>query len=821
MLFSHRRSDHLKPAFPSSQRRRAIFESLEDRRLLTASPGSDAFSHLDVNRDGTITELDALQVINVLQADHIASGLGKSDAEPRHDVNQDGKVSAVDALWVINFVNSEDEYVITQSMQSEPAPTASISLPGQIRARDIVELTIHSINDLDLSTIDYLEIDWGDGRVTEIKDDLSQPLTRLHSYSIDPATAVVEVRAVPHIGSAIVLQNASIDVVANSPFIVDRANEGLTAEIYDNMTFTGPSVSVRTDPTIDFDFGVGSPDPNLNIGSAPFSIRWQGQFNPIQTTNYTFFAEVGENDTVDFYLDNQLLFTASDGEQSATILLTEDQSVDLKVDYVAGAGVSKIRVGSETGSSFKTALPRNQLLPLVPANQLRSGVLVETFEPIAPSPPLSSIAELRDDETFVANTPSTASDISSFSYSAVPGEKASRIRGIVSPPVSGHYTLHLAASDEAELWLSQGVTSDTSRLIASVATPTLMEGFTDANAGLSASVFLVAGQDYYIETLQVHDDPVATNHLSVAWTRPDQLASGPQLIGNEFLRPIVPQVSLHAEISQTYEVFSVDSSMRFVVIRDDDLGRDLPVAYTLGGTATNGADYPADTGTVIIPAGQRSAEIELVVTKDGLPEPTETVVVRLVADPAYQLGSEFTRQVTGTIDGEAIGGAESLPPDPILLSSFSYYDVDSTNAVVEFEETDSRLPFVDAVPGNNAIRVDVNSFSNPWDIAFSHTLQSTEIVDGDKLFVSVWARSANLDGSPVTVGMRLQESDSYYGSEQTWEVDDEWTPLLWPIVADFNGNATASRGLDIRLGYQQQSVELAGFGLQNCQPRQI
>ncbi|MCR9210317.1 MAG: PA14 domain-containing protein [bacterium] len=813
MLFSHRRSDHLKPAFPSSQRRRAIFESLEDRRLLTASPGSDAFSHLDVNRDGTITELDALQVINVLQADHIESGSGKSDAEPRHDVNQDGKVSAVDALWVINFVNDEDTRVITQSLQSEPAPTASISLPGQIRARDIAELTIHSINDLDLSTIDYLEIDWGDGRVTEIKDNLSQPLIRLHSYFIDPATAFVEVRAVPHVGSAIVLQNASIDVVANSPFIVDRANEGLTAEVYDNTTFTGPSVSVRTDPTIDFDFGVGSPDPNLNIGSAPFSIRWQGQFNPIQTTNYTFFAEVGENDTVDFYLDNQLLFTASDGEQSATILLTEDQSVDLKVDYVAGAGVSKIRVGSETGSSFKTALPRNQLLPLVPANQLRSGVLVETFEPVAPSPPLSSIAELRDDETFVANTPSTASDISSFSYSAVPGEKASRIRGIVSPPVSGHYTFHLAASDEAELWLSQGVTSDTSRLIASVATPTLMEGFTDANAGLSASVYLVAGQDYYIETLQVHDDPVATNHLSVAWTRPDQLASGPQLIGNEFLRPIVPQVSLHAEISQTNEVFSVDPSMRFVVKRDDDLGRDLPVAYTLGGSATNGADYLADSGTVIIPAGQRSAEIELVVTKDGLPEPTETVVVRLVADPAYQLGSEFTRQVTGTINGEAIGGAESLPPDPILLSSFSYYDVDSTNAVVEFEETDSRLPFVDAVPGNNAIRVDVNSFSNPWDIAFSHTLQSTEIVDGDKLFVSVWARSANLDGSPVTVGMRLQESGRYYGSEQTWEVDDEWTPLLWPIVADFNGNATASRGLDIRVGYQQQSVELAGLSL--------
>ncbi|WDQ17496.1 PA14 domain-containing protein [Rhodopirellula sp. P2] len=813
MLFSHRRSHRLKRTFSSRRLRKAIFESLEDRRLLTASPGGDTFSQLDVNRDGTVTALDALQVINVLQADQAASGAEKVAIESRHDVNQDGNVSAIDALWVINFVNEADLGPVSQSLQSEPAPTATISLPAEIRSRDIAELTIQSISDLDLTTIDHLEIDWGDGRVTKIEGDLWQPLTRLHAYFIEPTTALVEVRAVPHVGPAIVLQTATIEVIANSPSIVDRANEGLTAEIYDNTAFAGPSVSVRTDPTVDFDFGVGSPDPNLNIGSAPFSIRWQGNFNPTQSADHTFFAEVGENDTANFYLDDQLLFTASDGEQSATVPLVAGQSVGIKVEYVAGAGASKIRVGSETGSSFKTALLSNQLTPLVPAAQLRSGVLFETFETNSPAPSLTSVADLRSHAAFIGNTPTTASDLSSFRHSGLLGNQAVRIRGIVSPPVSGQYTFHLAASDKAELWLSQGVTSDNSRLLASVATPTPMEGFADPNAGLSASVYLVAGQDYYIETLQVHDDPVATNHLSVAWTRPDQLASGPQLVGNEFLRPIVPQVSLHAEISQTNEVFSSDPSMRFVVERNDDLGRDLPVAYTLGGTATNGADFPAHTGTVIIPAGQRSAEIELVVTKDGLPEPTETVVIRLVADPAYQLGSEFTRQVTGTIGGEALGGTELLPVDPILLPAFSYYDVSSPNAVVEFEETDPSLPFVDAAPGNNAIRVDVNSFTNPWDVAFSHTLPPTEIVDGDKLFVSLWARSANLDGSPVTVGMRLQESDSYHGKEQTWEVEDEWTPLLWPVVADFNNNATATRGLDIRLGYQQQSVELAGFSL--------
>ena len=48
---------------------------------------------------------------------------------------------------------------------------------------------------------------------------------------------------------------------------------GLTVTYYDNMDFSGPSVA-RIDPTIDFDWGNGSPDPA--IGSDSFSARWTG-----------------------------------------------------------------------------------------------------------------------------------------------------------------------------------------------------------------------------------------------------------------------------------------------------------------------------------------------------------------------------------------------------------------------------------------------------------------------------------------------------------------------------------------------------------------
>ena len=67
----------------------------------------------DVNRDGTITALDAVIVINRMNgsgANEIdaESGLSANDRQ-REDVDGDGKVSALDALLVINMLNERDQ----------------------------------------------------------------------------------------------------------------------------------------------------------------------------------------------------------------------------------------------------------------------------------------------------------------------------------------------------------------------------------------------------------------------------------------------------------------------------------------------------------------------------------------------------------------------------------------------------------------------------------------------------------------------------------------------------------------------------------------
>ncbi len=67
----------------------------------------------DVNRDGSVTALDALSIINQLNADNSLMALG-------FDINGDDKVSALDALMVINQIDQTNAF----SQEPQVAPVA-------------------------------------------------------------------------------------------------------------------------------------------------------------------------------------------------------------------------------------------------------------------------------------------------------------------------------------------------------------------------------------------------------------------------------------------------------------------------------------------------------------------------------------------------------------------------------------------------------------------------------------------------------------------------------------------------------------------------
>jgi len=76
----------------------------------------------------------------------------------------------------------------------------------------------------------------------------------------------------------------------------------------------------------------------------------------------------------------------------------------------------------------------------------------------------------------------------------------------------------------------------------------------------------------------------------------------------------------------------------FVVRRDGPTNNDLTITYEIGGTASNGVDYVALPGSVVIPAARRSARIVVVPIDDALPEGIETVVLKLKPSTDYAVG---------------------------------------------------------------------------------------------------------------------------------------------------------------------------------------
>ncbi|MEN6438544.1 MAG: DVUA0089 family protein [Syntrophobacter sp.] len=72
----------------------------------------------------------------------------------------------------------------------------------------------------------------------------------------------------------------------------------------------------------------------------------------------------------------------------------------------------------------------------------------------------------------------------------------------------------------------------------------------------------------------------------------------------------------------------------------------LTVNYTVGGSATSGADYKGLPGSVIIPAGRSSATIPVTPKDDSTFETRETVIVTLSAEPTYSVDFPDSAQVS-------------------------------------------------------------------------------------------------------------------------------------------------------------------------------
>lgn len=143
------------------------------------------------------------------------------------------------------------------------------------------------------------------------------------------------------------------------------AGTGLAATYYDNIDFTGATVS-RTDPTVNFDWGSGA--PATGIGVDTFSVRWNGQVQPRYSQTYTFYTN--SDDGVRLWVNGQQIINNwtdhSPTENSGTIALTAGQKYAIRMEFYERGGGALARLSWSSASQVKEIIPQSQLYPQTP-----------------------------------------------------------------------------------------------------------------------------------------------------------------------------------------------------------------------------------------------------------------------------------------------------------------------------------------------------------------------------------------------------------------------------------------------------------------------
>lgn len=140
---------------------------------------------------------------------------------------------------------------------------------------------------------------------------------------------------------------------------------GLSGEYFSNQlkTFTNPPTLIRTDATVNFNWGTGSPDPTISTDL--FTVRWTGTVQPQFNENYTFYTST--DDGVRLWVNGQLLINEwinqSATEWSGSISLVAGQKYPITMEYYEDTSLASAQLSWSSPSTGKAIVPQSQLYP--------------------------------------------------------------------------------------------------------------------------------------------------------------------------------------------------------------------------------------------------------------------------------------------------------------------------------------------------------------------------------------------------------------------------------------------------------------------------
>jgi hypothetical protein len=228
---------------------------------------------------------------------------------------------------------------------------------------------------------------------------------------------------------------------------------GLSAVYYDNRDFSGPTLQ-RTDATVNFEWGDGSPAPAIGIDT--FSTRWTGQVQPQFSELYTFYARA--DDGVRVWVNGQKLVDAwldqGPTEYSGAIALQAGVKYAIVVEYYENNFGATVQLRWSSPSQPKVIVPQNRLFP---------GNVVTPPPTPTPTPGTGSglSATYYDNRDFTGTTLTRVDSTINFDWGngAPAGTMgvdtfSARWTGQVQPQFSETYTFTTRSDDGVRLWVN-------------------------------------------------------------------------------------------------------------------------------------------------------------------------------------------------------------------------------------------------------------------------------------------------------------------------------------------------------------------------------
>jgi len=235
------------------------------------------------------------------------------------------------------------------------------------------------------------------------------------------------------------LQVIANGISSNAVSFIRSFGGGLNAQYFDNMNFTGTEVA-RIDPTVNFNWGTGSPDPA--IAANTFSARWTGYVQPRYSETYTF--TTNSDDGVRLWVNGvKIIDNWTDHpptQNTGTITLLAGQYYPIRMEYYQNGGGSQAQLSWSSASQGLEVVPSSQLLASI------GGVVGDYFNnmTLAGTP---ALVRYDSSVNFNWGTGSPDPSIGVDHFSA-------RWIGSVIPDTTDTYTFNTTSDDGIRLWVN-------------------------------------------------------------------------------------------------------------------------------------------------------------------------------------------------------------------------------------------------------------------------------------------------------------------------------------------------------------------------------